>query len=74
MKYFIFVLEEKILISNGTRSLPTNIVSNENITTLYYQEDIIGYNIFNVDTSRFNKGLIVRKDENLINFLKKVYL
>lgn len=71
MKYFIFVLEKKILISNGTRSLPTNIVSNENITTLYYQEDIIGYNIFNVDTSRFNKGLIVRKDENLINFLNK---
>ena len=41
MNYFIFVIKKKILISHGSRSLPTNIVSNENITTLYYQEDIL---------------------------------
>lgn len=42
MQYYIYVLENKILISNGEKKLPTKIVTNGNITTLYLQEEIIG--------------------------------
>lgn len=69
MKYFVFVLDGKLIITNGNKNIPTNVVKNNDVAILYYNDEIIGYNIFNVDTSIYQKGLVVKENNELVNFI-----
>lgn len=56
MRYHVFNLDNVMMVRIKD-VMPTKVVENGDVTTLYHNDDIIGYNIFN-NHNNYPKGLL----------------